>query len=136
MRYLVHSKRTGTQLTLGYDERGLLCEMLIEGAADAKGVEWLRLNSPVLEQEVMPAFQKIPGVTVRMITVDFAQFWRTYPRKDGKKEAERVWNNCSNGTRQLAYDLIKRYRDKCAADGIAYMYPATYLRAERWLDKR
>ena len=81
MRYLVHSKRTGTQLTLGYDERGLLCEMLIEGAADAKGVEWLRLNSPVLEQEVMPAFQKIPGVTVRMITVDFAQFWRTYPRR-------------------------------------------------------
>ncbi|MBK6894710.1 MAG: hypothetical protein IPH00_16670 [Flavobacteriales bacterium] len=133
MRYLVHSKRTGTQLTLGYDERGLLCEMLIEGAADAKGVEWLRLNSPVLEQEVMPAFQKIPGVTVRMITVDFAQFWRTYPRKDGKK-AERVWNNCSNGTRQLAYDFIKRHCDKCAADGIAYMYPATYLRAERWLD--
>ena len=134
MRYLIHSKRTGTQLTLGYDERNLLCEMLIEGAADAKGVEWLLNHAPVQEAEVLPCFTAIPGVTIRILNVDFAQFWRAYPRKDAKKEAERVWSNTTQAKRQLAYDHIKRYRDKCAVDGIAYMYPATYLRAERWLD--
>lgn len=134
MRYLVHSKRTGAQLTLGYDERSLLCEMLIEGAADAKGVEWLRQHIPVQEDDVLSTFTAIPGVTIRTLNVDFAQFWRAYPRKEGKKEAERVWGNCSNAKRQLSYDYIKRYRDKCSVDGIAFLYPATYLRAERWLD--
>jgi hypothetical protein len=134
MRYLVKSKRTGTELTLGYDERGLLCELLIEGAADAKGVEWLRTHTPVAEAQVQQAFGSIEGVTVRTLNIDFAQFWRAYPRKEGKKEAERVWNNCGLAKRQLGYDYIKRYRDICAASGIAYMHPATYLRAERWLD--
>lgn len=133
MRYLVHSKRTGTQVTIGYDERGLLCELLIEGAADAKGVDWLRTNTPVNEAEVQ-RFGAIDGVTIRALNVDFAQFWRSYPRKEGKKEAEAVWNKCSLGKRQLAYDYIKRYREKVTADGIAYLYPAPYLRAERWLD--
>lgn len=133
MRYLVKSKRTGTELTLGYDERGLLCEMLIEGAADAKGIEWLRTNTPVHEGEVQ-RFGAIDGVTVRTLNVDFAQFWRAYPRKEGKKEAERVWNSMGLAKRQLGYDHIKRYRDICAANGVAYLYPATYLRAERWLD--
>lgn len=133
MRYLVNSKRTGVNLTLGY-ENGLLCEMLIEGATDAKAIDWLRTHTPVIELEVLRVFTIIPGVTVRTMDVDFAQFWRAYPRKEGKKEAERVWGNCSNAKRQLAYDYIKRYRDKCSVDGIAYLYPATYLRAERWLD--
>ena len=133
MRYLVKSNRTGTELTLGYDERGLLCEMLIEGAADAKGIEWLRTNTPVHEGEVQ-RFGAIDGVTVRTLNIDFPQFWRAYPRKEGKKEAERVWNSMSLAKRQLAYDYIKRYRDITAANGIAYLYPATYLRAERWLD--
>ncbi len=134
MRYLIRSKRTGTELTLGYDDRGLLCELLIENAADAKGVEWLLAHAPVHEAEVISAFTGIPEVTVRTLGVDFAQFWRAYPRKEGKKEAERVWNAATLAKRQLAYDHIQRYRDITNANGVAYLYPATYLRAERWLD--
>lgn len=134
MRYLIRSKRTGTELTLGYDERGLLCELLIANAADAKGIEWLRTRTPIQEADVIPAFSRIEGVTVRTLGVDFAQFWRAYPRKEGKKEAERVWNAATLAKRQLAYDHIQRYRDITNANGVAYLYPATYLRAERWLD--
>lgn len=134
MRYLIRSKRTGTELTLGYDERGLLNELLIANAGDANGIDWLLAKSPVNEVDVQQAFARIEGVTIRTLGVDFEQFWRTYPRKEGKKEAERVWNNSPLAKRQLAYDFISRYRDITNANGVAYLYPATYLRAERWLD--
>lgn len=69
----------------------------------------------------------------------FERFWHAYPRKCGKKDAEKAWKQLKP-TPELAGDILRgleRWRSSAQwkREGGQYIpYPATFLRGERWKD--
>ena len=70
----------------------------------------------------------------------FDAFYRIYPRKVGKREAEKAYRAAIK--RGADPDAIlagaKRYAEKCADDRTIERYikhPGPWLNAERWLDQ-
>lgn len=133
MRYLITSRRSPAQVTLGYDADGRINEVGIVDIPELKMVRWLFLNLPLEEHELATAFPA-QHYTVRVLQVDFDAFWKRYPLKEGKKDALKAWGQLSEASRQRAYDYVRTYLDTCARESRKLMYPASYLRAERWLD--
>lgn len=67
----------------------------------------------------------------------FDQFWSVYPRKVGKKDAVKVWNQIRPNpdlTNKIVQgvDRWKRSEQWTKDDGRFIPYPATFLRGERW----
>ena len=133
MRYLITSTRSDTQITLGYDARGFLCEVQVQEAIDLNAVEWIFCNIPFIEEGVLKSFGK-DHLNITILNVEFDDFWRKYAYKEGKKDAMKAWAGMSEAKRQLAFNYVQKYRDKTFRDRKPLMHPATYLRAERWLD--
>ena len=133
MRYLITGTKSSMQLTVGYDERGLLCEVLIVDAVDEKAVDWTVRNVPIMESHVHQVFAAA-HLKITVLQVSFRDFWVRYGYKEGKVDCERAWNALSPADQQLAHNYAQRYRESCARDGRKLQYPATYLRAKRWLD--
>lgn len=133
MRYLITAHRSGTELVLGFDARGLLNELHLRNAPDPEVITWVIGHLPVQETEL---HQRFPSALAKVspMDVDFDTFWGKYGHKVGKKEAHGYWQKMPGVKRQLAFDYIERYRSICFRDRVAMLYPATYLRAERWLD--
>jgi hypothetical protein len=70
----------------------------------------------------------------------FAEFYKAYPRKCARKDAERAWNRLSIEDRRLAFANLDR-KKRCDPNWIpnrtgrtAIEYPATYLNGARWTD--
>lgn len=68
----------------------------------------------------------------------FERFWKTYPRKVGKLDAEKAWKQMA---RSYDVDAIVRgaeiFARACTYEGKEMQfipYPATWLRAGRWMD--
>ena len=62
----------------------------------------------------------------------FNEFWSVYPRKEGKKKAQPLFEKLtSEQQRHAINDCQIRYRgiERCFIP-----HPATYLRGERWED--
>lgn len=133
MRYLVTAHKSGTVLVLGFDARGLFNELLIRESPDGITTQWVIAHIPTVEAELHVRF---PSALAKVVPLDveFDDFYKKYLVKVGKKEAHTYWQRMPLVKRQLAFDYIERYRGICARDRVAPMYPATYLRAERWLD--
>src|SRR5687767_8542683 len=75
------------------------------------------------------------------VQTDFDVFWRTYPRRVGKKDAHRAWKALNPSTdlvRAILAALAWQSQTKdWQKDGGAFVpYPATYLRGERWTDEQ
>lgn len=67
----------------------------------------------------------------------FDQFWSVYPRKVGKKDAVKVWNQIRPNpdlTNKIVQGVErwKRSEQWTKDDGRFIPYPATFLRGERW----
>lgn len=69
--------------------------------------------------------------------VGFDEFWRAYPRRVGKFDAEKAWNKISP-TKELADRIIGAIHWQIYTWEKPYRfvpYPATWLRAGRWNDE-
>jgi|SRR5215472_783091 len=66
----------------------------------------------------------------------FAEFWKGYPRKDGKQTAAESWAKLTPDERQLAMaDVPQRMRANWAGRETQHIpHAATYLNQRRWLD--
>jgi len=133
MRYLITGTKSSMQLILGYDGRGLLCEVQVTDAVDEAAIEWTVRNVPIQESQVREVF-KAAHLKMTVLQVTFAEFWQRYNVKEGKLDAEKAWTRMPIADQQLAFDYVQRYRDACLRDRKHLQYPATYLRAKRWLD--
>ncbi|HMN07067.1 MAG TPA: hypothetical protein PKD45_15235 [Flavobacteriales bacterium] len=134
MRYLITSKRSDVAITLGYDAEGLLCELKVENMPDAEARTWTFRNMPIQEADLSSILAR-QSLCHQVLNVTFDEFWKKYAYKEGKKDAATAWGRMNETNRQLAYAYIDTYRNACLRDRKHPMYPATYLRAERWLDK-
>lgn len=70
-----------------------------------------------------------------MNTVQFEVFWSLYPRRVGKLDALKAWNQM---TRQYDPEAIlegaKRFAREPHPESQFIPYPASWLRAGRWMD--
>lgn len=67
---------------------------------------------------------------------DFSQFWRSYPRKEGKKKTLSRWKHMDAEAKQQALAGLKRWQDSGRWDDPQFIpQPLTYLNGERWKDE-
>lgn len=69
-------------------------------------------------------------------TPTFDDFWRVYPLKKGKEDAEKkAWNRLTAAEKRKAVAAVPLYIDDCRRSGIdRYKYPQGWLNGKRWQD--
>lgn len=76
-----------------------------------------------------------------MVDDGFQRFWMHYPRRVGKKAAQKAWEALrpDESTQQDILDALawQSLTPDWQKDGGRFIpHPATYLRGERWTDER
>lgn len=69
---------------------------------------------------------------------DFEQFWTTFPRKEGKKDAMKAWHSMNEGQKFAAREAVAvhvKFWDLSGREKHYMPMPATWLRGERWADE-
>lgn len=66
--------------------------------------------------------------------VDFMDFYKLYPLKKARVNAERSWKQLSNKDRKEAIDKLPAYINDCAMNRRKFKYPAVYLNQRTWED--
>jgi hypothetical protein len=105
----------------------------VEDMPNDTAQEWPFRNAPLRESDVKAVFHAV-HLKFQVLNVTFDDFWKRYAYKEGKKDTQKAWDRMTEAQRQMAFDYIARYKDACMRDRKHLMYPASYLRAERWLD--
>ena len=69
-------------------------------------------------------------------TPTFDDFWRIYPLKKGKEDAEKkAWNRLTAAEKRKAVAAVPLYIQDCQRNGIdRYKYPQGWLNGKRWRD--
>lgn len=125
--------------------RGLV--ITVDKAKKVFGV--VRNNSDAPSEKHRRSVGKTPNLYIDSNTIDsntnnidqgFEKFWRAYPRKVGKKTAERVWLKIKPDDALLvkmvsSIEKHKKTRQWAESGGIYIPHPTTWLRAERWEDE-
>lgn len=75
-----------------------------------------------------------------IVPTDFDEFWKAYPRKEGKGQARTAWKSaCKKTTPPVLISAAIEYRqwlERQQKSPQFYAMPATWLNGERWLDER
>jgi predicted phage replisome organizer len=68
---------------------------------------------------------------------DFKAFWEAYPKKVGKKEAQKAWSKVKVDIDVIlnALEIVKNTDDWNKQNGKFIPYPATWLNGARWEDE-
>lgn len=111
----------------------------LNGAAIEQGVPLVELLSGLVHDlaeyiEQSPHKQKKPPAPTRE---DFEVFWKAYPRKVGKGQAQRSWNKCEASLEAVLRAIATQKQSaQWLKDGGQYIpHPATWLNGCRWLDE-
>lgn len=67
--------------------------------------------------------------------IPFDTFWKAYPLRKGRLEAERAWNRLSEKDKKDALADIPAYIAECQQKGISFKYPQGWLNGHRWTDE-
>lgn len=71
-----------------------------------------------------------------MAEVGFMDFWHAYPRRVGKKDAERAWKRLAPDADLAGVILLAVAAQRATwRDPQFIPYPATWLNGERWTDE-
>lgn len=65
----------------------------------------------------------------------FNDFWKIYPNKVGKKEANKIWDKLSNEKKEKIKNTIDNYVKFKPFKEYHHPNPSTYLNQERWEDE-
>lgn len=68
----------------------------------------------------------------------FADFWKAYPRRVARKDAEKAWAKIDAAEFPKILEAVGRHRktdDWRKSGGTFIPYPGTWLRGERWNDE-
>ena len=94
------------------------------------------LTDPSKESSTLTKTQRTKTqVQVHSPETNFDAFWETYPRKVGKRDAQKAWEQATLDTNPgRILDGAVRYRDDPNREAPYTAHPATWLRAGRWDD--
>ncbi len=71
----------------------------------------------------------------------FDDFWKAYPRREGRKDALRIWTRL-NPSAEVVQQILEALAWQCQTEqwrksnGDFIPMPKTYLNQERWTDER
>ena len=66
--------------------------------------------------------------------LSFNDFYKLYPLKKSRQQAEKSWNRLSKADRQAAIDKLQAYIDDCRIEKRSFKHPSTYLNQRTWED--
>ena len=68
--------------------------------------------------------------------IDFLEFWKLYPRRVAKLDAQKAWKKVPEVEQQMALDFLEAMNRLCGWPEIAFIpYPASWIRGKRWEDE-
>jgi len=84
--------------------------------------------------------QEVKEVKTKTYSPEFEQFWKMYPRKVSKGDAEKAWKKITRPVETLALikmalDWQKTSHDWKKENGQFVPYPASYLNGRKWEDE-
>ena len=120
-------------------EKQLNVRPLREGVPDIPELtpESLQTNSGVTPTQVKVKV-KVKVKNKDIVNPDFEIFWKAYPRKVNKREAQDKWEKVSLPTIEFllnAIELQKKSEQWMEADGKYIPHPTTWINRERWNDE-
>ena len=65
---------------------------------------------------------------------EFKDFWKAYPRKRGKEDAEKAWKRMTAMEKKSAIAAIPAYIADYQQSNIPFKYPQGWLNGKRWKD--
>lgn len=137
MKHMIQSKDYEVEITHQDD---LLWAVVISGTLTEKQQLWIWQNMPLSSQDWEKALRGMADkMKARLIqvkqTLTFQDFYEEYGNKVGKQKAANAWKRLSKADQQAAFDYIGRYKHQVSTQGVAMLYPATYLNQKRWQDE-
>jgi DNA-binding MarR family transcriptional regulator len=86
----------------------------------------IRINNKSISNDI----QKVEEET----GLSFNDFYKLYPLKKSKQQAEKSWNRLSKADRQAAIDKLPAYIADCIQEKRSFKHPSTYLNQRTWED--
>jgi hypothetical protein len=133
-KFIITSANFTGSITLLYNEREQLVQLHIEADLSNEQHIYFMHNLPRVAAQ-LEHYRQRPSTRVIEIAheVTFDDFYCEYGYKLGKLKAQNAWKRLSKDEQAKAYLYIRKYKQSLA-NGIAQLYPATYLNQKRWND--
>lgn len=87
-------------------------------------------NTKGIKKSISNDIQKVEEET----GLSFNDFYKLYPLKKSKQQAEKSWNRLSKADRQAAIDKLPAYIVDCIQEKRSFKHPSTYLNQRTWED--
>ena len=87
-------------------------------------------NTKGIKKSISNDIQKVEEET----GLSFNDFYKLYPLKKSKQQAEKSWNRLSKADRQAAIDKLQAYIADCIQEKRSFKHPSTYLNQRTWED--
>lgn len=134
--YVLTSTEFVGELTLAYDEKGLLTTFT--NAAQLSELQRGALSRlfPLTYHQLTQLVGQAGSLTAKLLPPDltFEVFWAAYDYPVKKKRAEALWEKLSTNDRIACLNSLSAYTFYLNVKGIEKCYPDTYLRGRRWED--
>ena len=127
-------KRRNKEIEAFEREKGLNHSTDVENALNGRSHSVQpKLNQAEAEAEAHTEADK----NKRLVQTKFEQFWKIYPRRDGKKKAAISFEKALKvATIEVILEGIEKYVNGAIQNGQIPAMPATWLNGERWNDER
>lgn len=137
--YTCRSKNTPTIWVLRYNLEGQIQSFEVLGdSITNEQINWLfeKVNFPYNEKKVVQWIKDLKKhfeIVKQEFELTFENFYNLYNHKVGRKETETAWKKLSKKDRINAIMKLRHYDNYLKRNqGVAKLYPATYLNKARW----
>lgn len=135
-KFVITSSKFEGSITLVYNEHGRVIKMDIETLlTDHQHAFFMSVfPAKITQLDSLKARQSVKIIEV-LQEVSFDEFYDAFGNKVGRIKAENVWKRMSRAEQLKAFKNIPKYKNYLNLNqGIAQLYPATYLNQKRWND--
>jgi hypothetical protein len=138
--YLLKIQGIEGQMFLTYDLQGRLNGVGIDLQGDYKERTLKYVFNRILTLEALTALCTTDewkrAFTMREArqSVTFVEFWDKYAYKEGKAEAQKVWDKMAARDQLAAFNYIEIYESNLVKNPKAKLLAKSYLRKQRWND--
>ncbi len=133
--YIFTSPMLEGSILFQYDTMGRLVGFTIEAELTEVQHNWMMINLPISEERLKELVSKSQKAKIKLIEKDlsFDNFWNEYSHKVGnKRKAEKSWNSLSKANKTKALNWLSTYNNQVKMNGVARLYPETYINQQRW----
>lgn len=133
--FIAKHQKSGLKITFKYNLNGVLQVLEFDGDWKEEQIEKMKTRFPASTEKMLHEIQHqrldTPWIFAESTEITFEAFYRKYPRRVGKTEAEKAWKKLSEPDKLEAILFIPALI-KIKGDGTPFAYPASYLNKKFW----